>query len=366
MIRLQVPCMTLALLLAACEVPVSSQETPSVRPEGQALATLLSSAIERGVPRFNRGDIDGCADIYAIAVEAVVLGQQWGLSADERLMLTQGAAEAAAMSDASKRAWAYRRLMDALLMPRMNLLQAPPEEMVVFGFDSDTETRPWRVVVDGVMGGLSTGTVQWSNGALVFRGDTSLANNGGFSSIRVPVRQGTLAGYDMMRIRVRGDGRTYILGARARSGMGGDSFWHRFETKPGEWITVEVPVADLERHFFGERIGGRIDASQIAGLEFYIYDKKAGPFQLEVDSIEVLRAPRVEQAEDGLVERLGCRQMDSAFILASFCSSVPMPAELIVKRCELQLTRTGAVATRNPLASPKMPTPARMLGSSLT
>jgi len=83
--------------------------------------------------------------------------------------------------------------------------------------------------------------------------------------------------------------------------MGGDSFWHRFQTKPGEWITVEVPVADMERHFFGERLAGRIDASQIAGLEFYIYDKKAGPFQLEVDSIEVLRAPRMEQPEDGLV-----------------------------------------------------------------
>ena len=292
--------MCLSLIVTAFGL-AEDKESKSQPPEGQALAILLANAIERGVPRFNQGDVDACAEIYATAIDAVVLGRQWGLSADERVILTQGAKEAGAISDASERAWAYRSLMDTLLIPRMSLLPPPPEVQMVFGFDSNIETRPWRVVVDGVMGGLSTGTVEWSKGTMIFRGATSLANNGGFSSIRVPVPQGSLFGYDTMRIRVRGDGRTYIIGARARSGMGGDSFWHRFKTEADEWITIEVPISEMERHFFGERLAGRIDASQIAGLEFYIYDKKAGPFQLEVDSIEVLRSPANQQSSGDLV-----------------------------------------------------------------
>jgi hypothetical protein len=41
----------------------------------------------------------------------------------------------------------------------------------------------WRVQVDGVMGGLSTGTLDFSEGKLKFSGDINL-NGGGFSSVR--------------------------------------------------------------------------------------------------------------------------------------------------------------------------------------
>ncbi len=67
--------------------------------------------------------------------------------------------------------------------------------------------------------------------------------------------------------------------------MGGDSFWTRFATVDGEWQTVDVRIEDMERHFFGRRMDGTITPEQIRGLEFYVYDKKAGPFRLEVDEI---------------------------------------------------------------------------------
>ncbi len=39
----------------------------------------------------------------------------------------------------------------------------------------------------------------------------------------------------------------------------------------------------------GQRPPGWLDPADLKSLEFYIYDKKAGPFRLELDSIEAVR-----------------------------------------------------------------------------
>ena len=93
-------------------------------------------------------------------------------------------------------------------------IEAPPlgEAITLFDFSDPDSVDRWRIVLDGVMGGLSTGDLAAESGRLVFTGETSLRNNGGFSSIRAPVPPGSLAGYDTLRFRVKGDGRTYIIG----------------------------------------------------------------------------------------------------------------------------------------------------------
>ena len=72
--------------------------------------------------------------------------------------------------------------------------------------------------------------------------------------------------------------------------MGADSFWTRFDTKDGEWMTVDVPIRGMERHYFGNRIDGSIKPEEVASVEFYMYDKKAGPFRLEVEEINAVNA----------------------------------------------------------------------------
>ena len=59
-------------------------------------------------------------------------------------------------------------------------------ELLDLDFNNNVDT--WRVVVDGVMGGRSTGRVASNEpGILRFSGDLSLENNGGFSQIRTNV-----------------------------------------------------------------------------------------------------------------------------------------------------------------------------------
>ena len=89
---------------------------------------------------------------------------------------------------------------------------------------------------------------------------------------------------------MKGDGRTWILGARGRSDTGADSYWSRFETRAGEWQTVTVPITEMVRQYFGTPIRGILLPSEVSGVEFYIYDKQAGAFRLEVDTIEAVRS----------------------------------------------------------------------------
>ena len=87
---------------------------------------------------------------------------------------------------------------------------------------------------------------------------------------------------------MKGDGRTWILGARG-AGTRGESHWERFETTRDAWQTVTVPIRSMVRQYFGTPIEGRLEPDEVRGLEFYIYDKQAGPFRLQIDRIEAVR-----------------------------------------------------------------------------
>ena len=169
----------------------------------------------------------------------------------------------------------------------------------LYDFDRMDDVRAWRTVLDGVMGGKSTGRITSSgNGTIIFAGETSLRNNGGFSSMRAPVPAGACDGYDAIRIRFKGDGRKWIVGGRASSSMGAESYWARFDTKDGEWSEVTVPIVEMDRHYFGRKIPGRLTPDRMEGIDFYIYYKKAGPFSIEIDSIEAVKLGGVDVAFD--------------------------------------------------------------------
>jgi NADH dehydrogenase [ubiquinone] 1 alpha subcomplex assembly factor 1 len=58
-----------------------------------------------------------------------------------------------------------------------------------FDFTDSAMLQSWFVVDDGVMGGISHGTLQFSgNGSARFSGIVRLDNNGGFSSIQTRFR----------------------------------------------------------------------------------------------------------------------------------------------------------------------------------
>ena len=255
------------------------------------LQQILERAVTRGVPLYNNGSPEACCAVYATALEAITMSEGWGLTPAQTKNIRSALSDAESIKDLSERAWAYRRIIDALFnetMTRSMKVDADTSSTtnVVFDFENPRQTDRWQVVLDGVMGGLSTGYISNDDGTMVFTGETSLRNNGGFSSVRANVEPGAFSGADEIRLRVKGDGRTWILGTSKRRGRGADSYWTRFETVDGEWQTVTIPIAGMERHWYGQKMQGSITGDEINAVSFYIYDKKAGPFSLEVESIE--------------------------------------------------------------------------------
>jgi uncharacterized surface protein with fasciclin (FAS1) repeats len=256
-------------------------------PQEDPIETLLYLTIERGVDLYNNGMEGPCADVYATALDAVLLLGASSLDTEMKSDLSARVMQAAMVKDHSSRAWAYRRIIDFILTSSMKGISASSRgENTIFEFDNSNEGRDWQIVLDGVMGGLSTGDVSVENGSLFFTGETSLKNNGGFSSIRASMDSNDMDAFDAIQLRVRGDGRTWIFGTRGSNSMGANSYWSKFETKKNEWIKVTIPINEMERHSFGNRLSGSINPDEIIGVEFYMYDKKAGPFKLEVDSIK--------------------------------------------------------------------------------
>ena len=157
-------------------------------------------------------------------------------------------------------------------------------------FDNTTQETRWVAVNDGVMGGRSSGGPKLIDGRLEFSGTLSLANNGGFASVRSVGRSFDLSDASRMVLRVRGDGRQYQLrlATDARHRGSAISYGAAFPTVAGEWTEVRVPLATLTPTFRGNALPGPpLAASQVREIGLLIGDGREDPFALQVDWIAV-------------------------------------------------------------------------------
>ena len=162
----------------------------------------------------------------------------------------------------------------------------------IASFEDSKVLRDWAVVNDTVMGGVSQSAFeQTDEGNLRFTGELSLANNGGFVSIRNRSRQLGLGDAREIALRVRGDGRTYYLDLRSNRQQMAGSFRAAFTTVENDWQEVSIPLNKFVAQSFGRPLRNvKLDPSTITSIGFTLSDKKPGPFQLEIEyvkSIEV-------------------------------------------------------------------------------
>ena len=107
-------------------------------------------------------------------------------------------------------------------------------EIMVFDFAVPGVAVSWRSVNDTVMGGLSSSAVLYEpEGFLAFAGIVSLAQGGGFASIRSQVADFNLSGATELRLLARGDGKVYKLTLRTDTCFDGIAFQAAFVAPPG-------------------------------------------------------------------------------------------------------------------------------------
>ena len=246
------PAFLVALVLT---VPSSENAPTPVADPVPEVRALLELAIERGAPLYNHGQVAACAAIYEVTARSIVAlgGEKVGSEGVDRLQAelerldrhptpaarawalrhaldevwsslvrTTSSAEQAGWSHPSQANHEYRHLAEQeQTMKTSHSSETRPGERQLFGFvDRDREPR-WFTLNDDVMGGVSQSEFAVTErGTALFRGALSLRNNGGFATIRSRAADLDLAGASGLILRVRGDGRTYSIGAMPSSARG--------------------------------------------------------------------------------------------------------------------------------------------------
>jgi len=115
--------------------------------------------------------------------------------------------------------------------------------------------RRWQLITDGVMGGVSRGTLQPAmidgRAAIRMRGRVSTENNGGFIQIACDLADGgafDAGGFEGIAIEVSGNGESY--GAHLRTTdmvRPQQSYRQPFAAAP-QWTVVRLPFAGFHPH----------------------------------------------------------------------------------------------------------------------
>lgn len=160
-----------------------------------------------------------------------------------------------------------------------------PGTKQIYDFNKASDPSDWRVIDDGVMGGVSAGNISLNaEGHGVFYGDVSTKNYGGFSSIRHKTILTNIAECNFIILRVKGDGKKYQIRIKASS-TDYFSYIHYFKTSK-DWETIKIPLKDMYPSFRGRVLNmENFSSSAIEEVAILIGNKKDESFRLEIDEI---------------------------------------------------------------------------------
>jgi len=170
----------------------------------------------------------------------------------------------------------------------MSLFMSSPGEDLTFDFGKKSGDD-WRVIVDGVMGGLSTGEKTLNKNSMIFSGSISLENNGGFSSLRAPMGTYDLSPYKTLEVRYRATGGVFTLMMETNRQFYFPYYALMLESTGEEWKTVKVNMSEVIEVKMGKPTGDNMtqkEMAEVIRIGFMKLDKKVGPFEIEVDYIK--------------------------------------------------------------------------------
>jgi hypothetical protein len=155
----------------------------------------------------------------------------------------------------------------------------------IYRFTTQTKVSEWRIVNDGVMGGISKSSLLLSDsGHGQFSGQVSLANNGGFASIQLNKTIKLMDENKFIVLRVKGDAKAYEFRLKGRISQS-ESYVHQFNTT-GEWENIKLPLSDFYPQYFGRKLNRpNFNFKSIEQLSFLIANKQEEDFKLLIDWI---------------------------------------------------------------------------------
>ena len=167
-------------------------------------------------------------------------------------------------------------------------------EMISYRIDfGENSASDWVVVNDDVMGGVSIGDSYYTETTMVFEGEVSTNNNGGFVSFRSPRGEYDLSNFTQVEITYKSDGHNFSMILADRL------MWYlpefRMEVLPtsSEWTTTTTSLYDFKQYemtnYGDAETGVEMSAdhlSDVIRLELRNSEFADGDFRLEIDYIE--------------------------------------------------------------------------------
>jgi NADH dehydrogenase [ubiquinone] 1 alpha subcomplex assembly factor 1 len=164
------------------------------------------------------------------------------------------------------------------------------KEPLVFDFGESKDFGRWSIINDGVMGGLSQSKATLEGDAVLFAGNVSLKNNGGFVSLRSELGNYDLSSYQYCEIRFKSDtDRKFELLIEKDTPFYLPKFRVKFAAKSKDGETFTIPLKDLEISKMGNTLQQGIDPKVLKGIQrigFILADKQEGSFQLWIDYLK--------------------------------------------------------------------------------
>jgi len=156
---------------------------------------------------------------------------------------------------------------------------------ILYAFSTQTNIREWRIVNDGVMGGISRSSMTLTDaGHGRFSGQVSTANNGGFASVQLTRAFDRPKEKSFVVLRVKGDGKRYEFRLKNRI-RNYESYVHTFSTT-GDWETIRLPIADFYPEFRGRRLNGpNFNFDRIEQMSVFIANGRSENFELRIEWI---------------------------------------------------------------------------------
>jgi len=157
-----------------------------------------------------------------------------------------------------------------------------------FDFSDANEISKWRIVLDGVMGGRSSGVHLAAERHMSFKGVIN-TNGGGFSSLRRSTAPGEMANAQNIGLKLRQDGRAYRLSFRTNERYRGRLVSYQLaipQTPKGEWAEVSIPLSGFRTSLFGREISAaRFNPAQVSEIGIIIADGIDGSFRIDVKTV---------------------------------------------------------------------------------
>jgi hypothetical protein len=157
-----------------------------------------------------------------------------------------------------------------------------------YDFGKAKDCQNWRIMNDGVMGGLSDCTITWNPKSLEFNGNISTANNSGFSSFRSPFSNYDLSKYEGIKIKYKSNGlpTSIVLETSKR-------WWEPYYLfalpSSEDWTVMKVKFEDFPMIRMTSKTKNTLsnnDLNDIVRIGFMNLAKEEGAFGFEVDFME--------------------------------------------------------------------------------